>query len=100
MCRNIKQLHNFQPPATIEEIHASALQYVRKLSGFAQPSQANEAPFARAVEDVARASRELLEALVTTAPPRNRDVEAARAKAKFRERQNSERQILVRSQPS
>jgi hypothetical protein len=86
MCRNIKKLHNFQPPATEEEIRASSIQYVRKLSGFTRPSKANEAPFTRAVEQVARASRELLDCLVTTAPPRDRAVEAAKAAAKVRAR--------------
>lgn len=82
MCRNIRRLHNFQPPATGEEIHASAVQYVRKLSGFTRPSKANEEPFARAVEQIARASRELLDALVTTAPPLDRATEAAKAAAR------------------
>jgi hypothetical protein len=86
MCRNIKRLHNFQPPATEEEIRASSIQYVRKLSGFARPSKVNEAPFARAVEQVAQASRELLDSLVTTAPPRDRDLESARAAARVRSR--------------
>jgi hypothetical protein len=86
MCRSIKKLHNFQPPATEEEIRASSIQYVRKLSGFIRPSKANEAPFARAVEQVAQASRELLDSLVTTAPPRDRDIEAARAAARVRSR--------------
>ena len=80
MCRNIRTLHNFRPPATEEEIHASALQYVRKLSGCARPSKANETAFARAVEQVTAATRELLGALVTDAPPRDRDVEAAKAR--------------------
>ncbi len=84
MCRNIKGLHNFQPPATHEEVHASSLQYVRKLSGFTQPSKANEAAFHRAVEKVTKASRELLDGLVTHAPPRNRAVEAAKATARYR----------------
>ncbi|MDQ3117788.1 MAG: DUF2277 domain-containing protein [Verrucomicrobiota bacterium] len=82
MCRNIKRLHNFQPPATDEEIHASAVQYVRKLSGFTRPSKANEEPFARAVEQIARASQELLDALETTAPPLDRAAEAAKAAAR------------------
>ena len=82
MCRNIRTLHNFQPPATEEEIRAGALQYVRKISGYAKPSQANEASFARAVDAVAEASTELLHELVTSAPPRDRDVEAARARAR------------------
>jgi hypothetical protein len=86
MCRNIRTLHNFQPPATHEEIHASALQFVRKLSGFARPSKANEAAFNRAVEQVAQAAHELLEKLVTNAPPRDREVEAAKARARSAER--------------
>jgi hypothetical protein len=86
MCRNIKTLHNFKPPATDEEIHASALQFVRKLSGFARPSKANEPAFNRAVEQVAQAAHQLLEALVTNAPPRNRDVEAAKARARSADR--------------
>jgi hypothetical protein len=83
MCRNIKKLHNFQPPATEEEIRASAIQYVRKLSGFTQPSKANEAPFARAVERVTHASRELLDSLVTNAPPRDRETERAKARLRY-----------------
>jgi hypothetical protein len=86
MCRNIKRLHNFQPPATDEEIRASSLQYVRKLSGFAKPSKANEFAFVRAIEHVAQASRELLDSLVTTAPPRDRALEQARAAAQYRAR--------------
>jgi hypothetical protein len=86
MCRSIKTLHNFQPPATHDEIHASALQFVRKLSGFAQPSKANEPAFDRAVDDVTRAAHELLHALVTNAPPRDRETEAAKARVKSRER--------------
>lgn len=82
MCRNIKTLYNFSPPATDDEIHASALQFVRKLSGFNRPSRANEATFERAVEKVAAAARELIDALETTAPPRDRDTEAAKAKAR------------------
>jgi len=82
MCRNIKTLHNFKPPATREEIHASALQFVRKLSGFARPSKANEAAFNRAVEDVTHAAHHLLDALVTTAPARDRTLEAAKARAR------------------
>jgi hypothetical protein len=80
MCRNIKTLHNFKPPATDEEIRASALQFVRKLSGFTRPSKANEAAFARAVDVVARAAHELLDSLVSHAPPRDRAVEAAKAR--------------------
>ena len=82
MCRNIKTLHNFDPPATDEEVRASALQFVRKLSGFTKPSKTNEAAFDRAVDQVTLAARELLAALVTTAPPRDRDVEAAKARAR------------------
>ncbi len=82
MCRAIKTLHNFRPPATHEEIHASALQFVRKLSGFTKPSKANEAAFAHAIERVTAAAHELLDALVTSAPPRTREVEAARAHAR------------------
>jgi hypothetical protein len=80
MCRNIKTLHNFAPPATDDEIRASALQFVRKLSGFAHPSKANEAAFEHAVEHVTDAARELLSTLVTNAPPRDRVVEAAKAR--------------------
>jgi len=86
MCRNIRTLHNFEPPATHEEIHASALQFVRKLSGFARPSKANQAAFNDAVEQVTRAAHELLEKLVTNAPPRDREVEAAKARARSAER--------------
>jgi len=82
MCRNIKTLHNFAPPATDEEIRASALQFVRKLSGFTRPSQANAAAFARAIDEVTTAAHTLLDALVTSAPPRHREVEAARARAR------------------
>ena len=82
MCRNIKTLFNFEPPATEQEIRASSLQFVRKLSGFTHPSKANEAAFNRAVEEVAAAARMLIESLVTTADPRDREIEAARAKAK------------------
>lgn len=82
MCRNIKTLHNFKPPATEEEIHASALQFVRKLSGTTHPSKANEAAFERAVAEVTAAARTLLDALVTTAPPRDRETEAAKARAR------------------
>ena len=82
MCRNIRTLHNFDPPANDEEIHASALQYVRKISGSTTPSQANSEAFDEAVEAVAAATRELLDRLVTKAPPKNREVEAAKAKAR------------------
>jgi hypothetical protein len=86
MCRNIKTLHNFAPPATDEEIRASAVQFVRKLSGFTRPSKANEPAFNRAVDQVTAAAQELLEALVTTAPPRDRAVEAAKARARAADR--------------
>ncbi|HJT06595.1 MAG TPA: DUF2277 domain-containing protein [Stellaceae bacterium] len=86
MCRNIRTLHNFKPPATAEEIHASSLQFVRKLSGFNRPSKANEAAFNRAVEAVSQAAEELLAGLVTTAPPRDRAIEAAKARARSAER--------------
>ena len=82
MCRNIKTLYNFSPPATEDEIRASALQFVRKISGFSRPSQANEEAFDRAVDEVTAAARALLGSLVTMAPPRDRDVEAAKAKAR------------------
>jgi len=82
MCRNIKTLHNFKPPATDEEIRASSIQFVRKLSGFTKPSKANELVFARAVEQVAQAAHVLLDSLVTNAPPRDRGVEASKARAK------------------
>jgi hypothetical protein len=86
MCRNIRTLHNFDPPATDEEIQASALQYVRKISGSTKPSQANAEAFDEAVEAVAAASRELLNRLVTKAPPKDREVEAAKAKARSQAR--------------
>ena len=86
MCRNIRTLHNFKPPATAEEIRASAVQFVRKLSGFTRPSKANEAALDRAVDLVADAAQELLAALVTNAPPRDRDIEAAKARARTAER--------------
>jgi hypothetical protein len=86
MCRNIKTLHNFQPPATQDEIRASALQFVRKLSGCTHPSKANEEVFNRAVDQVTEAAHELLASLVTTAPPRDRDVEAAKARARSAQR--------------
>lgn len=84
MCRNIKTLHNFEPPATEDEIHASALQFVRKLSGFNKPSQANEAVFERAVTEVSDAARRLLTSLQTHAPARDRTVEAEKAKERSR----------------
>ena len=86
MCRNIRTLHNFAPPATDEEIRASALQFVRKLSGFTRPSKANELAFNRAIDDVTRAAHELLSSLVTNAPPRDRVAEAAKAKARAAQR--------------
>ena len=86
MCRNIRTLHNFKPPATEEEIRASALQFVRKLSGFTRPSKANEPAFNQAVDRVTDAARELLESLVTTAAPRDREVEAAKARARSADR--------------
>jgi hypothetical protein len=86
MCRNIKTLHNFEPPATAEEIHDAALQYVRKISGSTKPSKANEAAFARAVEAVTAVSTRLLDELVTSAPPRDREVERARARARAERR--------------
>jgi hypothetical protein len=82
MCRSIKTLHNFKPPATDEEIRASSLQFVRKLSGFTRPSKANELTFARAVDQVAQAAHELLDSLVTNAPPRDREVEATKVRAR------------------
>jgi hypothetical protein len=82
MCRNIRPLHNFEPPATDDEVQAAALQYVRKVSGATRPSQANQEAFDRAVQEVAEATQRLLDALVTTAPPKDREVEAAKAKAR------------------
>jgi hypothetical protein len=82
MCRNIRTLHNFEPPATKDEVHAAALQYVRKVSGSTHPSQANQEAFDRAVAEVAHATRHLLDALVTAAPPRDREVEAEKARAR------------------
>jgi len=86
MCRNIHTLYNFEPPATNEEIRDASLQYVRKISGFTKPSQANEESFARAVEEVAAASKRLLEQLVTSAPPKDREIEAERARARAAKR--------------
>ena len=85
MCRNIRTLFNFEPPATDDEIRASALQFVRKLSGFAKPSRANEAAFNRAVDEVTEVARRLLKSLETTSPARNREIEAAKARARARE---------------
>jgi hypothetical protein len=86
MCRNIKTLFNFEPPATETEVHEAARQYVRKISGFAQPSKANEAAFERAVVEVTDASMTLLNELITSAPPKDREVEAAKARARAEER--------------
>jgi hypothetical protein len=86
MCRNIRTLYNFEPPATREEVHDAALQYVRKVSGFTNPSQANEAAFERAVEAVTAASARLLDELVTTAPPKNREEEAAKKRMRWEQR--------------
>ena len=86
MCRNIRTLHNFDPPATADEIHASALQYVRKISGSTKPSQANAAAFEEAIEAVEAATQTLLDRLVTNAPPKNREVEAAKARARSEQR--------------
>jgi hypothetical protein len=86
MCRNIHTLHNFEPPATNEEIRDASLQYVRKISGFSKPSQANDEAFARAVDEVAAATKRLLEQLVTSAPPKDREVEAERARARAAKR--------------
>jgi hypothetical protein len=82
MCRSIRTLHNFEPPATLEEVRASSLQFVRKLSGFTRPSKANEVAFTRAVDRVAEAVQELLDSLITTASPRDREVEASKARAR------------------
>jgi len=86
VCRNIKTLHNFKPPATDEEVQASALQFVRKLSGFTRPSKGNELAFNRAVDQVTEAARLLLDSLVTNGPPRDREVEASKAKARAAQR--------------
>jgi len=86
MCRNIKTLHNFSPPATSDEIHASSLQFVRKLCGFTRPSRANEDAFNRAVDDVAHVAHHLLESLVTNAPPRNREVQRMKARERSEKR--------------
>jgi hypothetical protein len=86
MCRNIRTLYNFEPPATEEEVRAASLQYVRKISGFSKPSSANEEAFERAIDAVAEASRELLERLTTSAPPKDREAEAAKARARTAER--------------
>ena len=86
MCRNIRTLHNFEPAATDEEVHDAALQYVRKISGFTKPSQANAAAFERAVEEVTRASARLLDDLVSSAPPKDREVEAEKRRARSEQR--------------
>ncbi|GAA2854176.1 DUF2277 domain-containing protein [Pseudonocardia halophobica] len=86
MCRNIRTLHNFEPPATTAEVEAAALQYVRKISGSAKPSQANQEAFDRAVAEIAHVTQHLLDDLVTTAPPKDREVEAAKARARAQER--------------
>jgi hypothetical protein len=86
MCRNIHTLYNFEPPASTEEVHDAALQYVRKISGFTKPSQTNQAAFERAVEAVTAASARLLDELVTTAPPKNREVEAAKKRSRWEQR--------------
>lgn len=86
MCRNIRTLHNFEPPATGDEVRAAALQYVRKVSGSTKPSQANEAAFDQAVDEVARITEELLASLVTSAPPKDREEEAAKARARSEKR--------------
>lgn len=86
MCRNIKPLFNFDPPVTDEEVRAASLQFVRKISGFTKPSKANEEAFDRAIEDVAAAARRLMDSLVTSAPARDRDVEAEKARARYAER--------------
>ena len=86
MCRNIRQLHNFEPPATTDEVRAAALQYVRKVSGSTKPSQANEEAFAEAVEAVAQATQHLLDHLTTSAPPKDREMEAAKARERAQKR--------------
>jgi hypothetical protein len=95
MCRAIKTLHNFSPPASDDEIRASSLQFVRKLSGFTKPSKANEAAFNRAVDDVAHAAHHLLDSLVTNAPPRDRAVEAMKARARSTKRFGSAQAIAT-----
>jgi hypothetical protein len=86
MCRNIRTLHNFEPPASGDEVHAAALQYVRKISGFTKPSQANAEAFERAVDEIAAVSERLLDELVTAAPPKDREVEAAKRRARSEQR--------------
>ena len=96
MCRNIRTLFNFDPPATDDEIRAASVQFVRKLSGFTRPSQANEAVFDKAIDDVAAVARELIDSLVTNAPPKDREEWAARAKARAAERYASQRSAAPR----
>ncbi|MGH7724746.1 MAG: DUF2277 domain-containing protein [Candidatus Eiseniibacteriota bacterium] len=91
MCRNIRTLYNFSPPATEEELHAASLQFVRKISGFTRPSQANQAAFDRAVQEVASAAQRLVDSLTTTAHPKNREVESARARERAAQRFGSAR---------
>jgi hypothetical protein len=86
MCRNIRPLYNFEPPATSDEVRAAALQYVRKISGFTKPSQANQEAFDRAIDEIAHASQHLLDALQTAAPPKDRELEAAKARARSAQR--------------
>jgi hypothetical protein len=95
MCRNIKTLHNFAPPATEAEIRASSLQFVRKLSGFTKPSKANEQIFARAVDGVTRVAQELLNSLVTNAPPPDREIEAVKARARSAKRLGSSTAVVA-----
>jgi hypothetical protein len=95
MCRSIKTLHNFEPPATSDEIRASSLQFVRKLCGFTKPSHANEAAFNRAVDEVAHAAQHLLDSLVTNAPPRNREVQRLKAQARSEKRFDASNGVVV-----
>jgi hypothetical protein len=99
MCRNIRTLFNFEPPATDEEVEAASLQFVRKLSGFTSPSQANVAAFDRAVREVTKSARRLVDALVTTAPARNREVVAAQARARAQKRFGRQRSADATTQP-
>lgn len=91
MCRNIKPLFNFEPPATNEEIRAASVQFVRKMSGFTKPSKANEAAFEHAVQEIVKIARELMDSLVTQAPPRDREAEAAKARVRFARRFDPQR---------
>lgn len=95
MCRNIRRLHNFEPPTTDDEVREAALQFVRKVSGSTRPSRANAEPFDRAVDEIAAATRRLLDDLVTTAPPRNRDVEAVKGRERHEKRM--EREVRIRT---